>query len=220
MNRTELWAKVVALYAAYWPGRPILTTPTVSLMEQAGIDKHAPEVVLQAVRIAGTTSKHPPSVAELLELLEGETRRVPIHVTDLYGAVRLGTDGAPIVKGWTTERTEPRAYAAIRVAQGLPAPAMKALAYRPPVNLDRPESDGEPRPALPAELLQRAAIGSPGSDRAPGVPERRPEAKAAPARANAAWRASDGCPACGYRGNQAGENRCRHCARPLPGSAT
>ena len=154
MTRDELWKRANALYAAYWPGRVTLTPPTIVAMEGAGLSAHEPDAVLVAVRLAGKRSKHPPAVAELLELLEGEPRRVPVYLKDHWGCTRLGADGAPLVKGWTTERAEPAAYVELRRLKGLPAPAKATLPYRPPANLDRPESDGEPRPMLPQGLAE------------------------------------------------------------------
>lgn len=156
--REVMWSKIAALYGAYWPGRGTITGPTIIAMEEAGLSRHDSDAVLAAVRLAGASSKFPPSVAELLESLEGFERRVPVYRVDVWNRTILGSDGAPIVKGWKTEREEPAAYRELRRAKGLPEPASTPrLAYRPPANLDRPEHDGEPRPVLPASLIEGLA---------------------------------------------------------------
>jgi len=156
--REAMWAKVVVLYNAFWPGRATLTRETMLAMEAIGLSVHEPDAVLAAVQLAGRNSKFPPSLAELLESLEGVERRVPVYRVDVWNRTILGNDGAPIVKGWKTEREEPAAYRELRRAKGLPeAKAPARLPYRPPANLDRSEHDGEPRPTLPRELTDEMA---------------------------------------------------------------
>lgn len=152
--REAMWAKVVVLYNAFWPGRATLTRETMLAMEASGLSVHEPDAVLAAVQLAGRNLKFPPSLAELLESLEGVERRVPVYRVDVWNRVILGNDGAPIVKAWKTERDEPAAYRELRRAKGLPEPTpAPKLPYRPPANLDRPEHDGEPRPVLPASII-------------------------------------------------------------------
>lgn len=142
--RKAMWAKVSALYAAYWPGRGALTPATIVALEAGGLAQHSEDAVLAAVTISGRTSKHPAGLADLMELLEGVQRRVPVYQTDVWGRIVLGNDGARIVKGWMTEREEPAAYAKLRLEKGLPEPARAPRIAYTPTNVDRPESDGGP----------------------------------------------------------------------------
>lgn len=227
MNRTELWKRANALYAAYWPGRPTLTTPTVAAMEEAGLSRHAPEAVLCAVKLAGAKSKHPPSVAELLELLEGRTVRVPIPQRDVWGRAILDKTGARVLSGeWTTEREEPEVAREMRRAAGLPpASPVKALGYRPH-ELDRPESDGEPRPKLPAEVLARAGASLNGPERPAASGKATPSedrhladrpdpraAKSSPGASGSVYRQGADCPACGHGRNGPSWTVCAACGR-------
>lgn len=156
--RESMWAKVVVLYNAFWPGRVTLTRETMFAMESGGLSQHREDAILAAVQLAGRNSKFPPSLAELMESLEGVERRVPVYRVDVWNRAILGNDGAPIVKAWKTEREEPAAYRELRRVQGLPEPASTPrLAYRPPANIDRAEHDGEPRPVLPKSLIEGLA---------------------------------------------------------------
>lgn len=227
MNRTELWKRANALYAAYWPGRSALTTPTVAAMEDAGLSRHEPEAVLCAVKLAGARSKHPPSVAELLELLEGRTVRVPVPQRDVWGRILLDKTGARILSGeWTNERQEPEVARELRRAAGqLPANPSKSLGYRPP-ELNRPEHDGEPRPILPAQVLARAGDALNGPERsgasvkAPPSEDRRwadrpdPRApKSSPGAFCSVYEQSAECPACGHKRNVPSRTVCAVCGR-------
>ena len=215
-ERESMWVKALALYAAYWPGRATLTGPTILAMEEAGLSRHDCDAVLVAVRIAGRTSEHPPTLAELLKLLEGETRRVPIYVTDLYGTVRLANDGAPLVKGWKSEQSEPTAYVERRRGKGLAPSTLPALASRPPENLGRLEQNWKPGSVLHPETIkmppERLRKSSTGKEALLGRVVTQPPR---PGRVHEEWKPNDGCWACGYRRNEPGVAFCDHCERPL-----
>lgn len=192
-----MWGKVHKLFLVAYPDRNALSPEFVATLESR-LGSHPNDAIEAAAAVLVESEPHPPSISAWVDALEGKRQRVPIPQLDVYARKIVASSGLPVTKGWKAERGEPAAYIELRRRQGLPATApTKALTYSPPPDLDRPEHDGEPRPILPQELLDRAV----------------------PARGHETWRRDEGCYACGYRRNRPGATVCEYCRRSLPGPA-
>lgn len=152
--RNAMWARVRVLFRGCYGDRESISLEFARLLE-ARLAHHPNEAMECAAALLLERHEHPPTLKHWIDVLEGAKRREPVHRTDVWNRKILGTDGAPIIAGWTEVRGEADAYVELARREGKVLPAARPT-YVPPRELDRPESDGEPRPALPQALINRA----------------------------------------------------------------